>query len=525
MRIISPYFFLTLLFYVITKPNFAQSVNCTNCVGTPPVGLPSYCGNTQMVYNLNYWTTPSAGFNLIFEDNFNGTQINTNYWKIGGNAELDHIGENSCLKEENAFLSNGNLHLRIKNDPNCTCNVVDNNVVTAVQRNFSSSNLWTKDLYGPGRFEIRCKIPYMMGAFPAFWLYAPGYDNGYNHNQEIDVFEFIQDAPQPNCSNPGACEDELSKNYFIPYNAAKRIITTHHYSQPVVSFENRCAWQSCFITSAANSDDFHIYAVEWDENVIKWYYDNTLISTRTRWINVNIKTENFPNPTGLMGVGITNGLRYTTATNNYNNCVSVSNYMPTDLVVDYVKIYSRCQYTKTLCYPSDDSIYNTFGSDGFYANTINFSTSCQEWTVNSGQRLRVSGRDISIKNFHAYSGSDVLIKGVKINCALPIISSRLTDSTANSSTPNNEENIISNNQLEAIIPNPNNGAFLVKYQSSQDGNHILNIWNINGILMHSERIHTIGGINQTSLSCSHLPPGIYFIQISGIQRSLRLVIE
>ena len=52
------------------------------------------------------------------------------------------------------------------------------------QYDFTSGMIFSKDLFGEGIFEIRCKIPSGEDYWPAFWLFGDG--------GELDIFEFYE---------------------------------------------------------------------------------------------------------------------------------------------------------------------------------------------------------------------------------------------------------------------------------------------------------------------------------------------
>jgi beta-glucanase (GH16 family) len=87
------------------------------------------------------------------------------------------------------------------------------------------------------------------------------------------------------------------------------------------------------ISSGAFSDDYHVFAVEWEPNVIRWYVDGTLYSTLTpanlpsgsRWVY----DHNFFIILNLaVGGGWPGNPDSTTA-------------FPQQMLVDYVRVYQR----------------------------------------------------------------------------------------------------------------------------------------------------------------------------------------
>ena len=105
-----------------------------------------------------------------------------------------------------------------------------------------------------GRFEARIRLPYGQGIWPAFWMLGNNIQSaGWPACGEIDIMENIGREPaivHGTIHGPG-------------YSGASAIGS--QYS----------------LTSGAFSDAFHVYAVEWEPNQIRWYVDGNLYQTRT----------------------------------------------------------------------------------------------------------------------------------------------------------------------------------------------------------------------------------------------------
>jgi beta-glucanase (GH16 family) len=124
------------------------------------------------------------------------------------------------------------------------------------QCQYTSARILTKNKFTQayGRFEARIKIPYGQGIWPAFWMLGANIDTaGWPSCGEIDIMENIGREPSivhGTIHGPG-------------YSGASGIGAPYG------------------LTSGAFSDAFHVYAVEWDPNQIRWYVDGNLYQTRT----------------------------------------------------------------------------------------------------------------------------------------------------------------------------------------------------------------------------------------------------
>ncbi len=125
------------------------------------------------------------------------------------------------------------------------------------QCEYTSARLTTKQKFSQayGRVEARIKIPYGRGVWPAFWLLGSNIDQvGWPACGEIDIIENIGREPaivHGTLHGPG-------------YSAASSIGAP--YTLP---------------GGARFADDFHVYAIEWEPNAIRWYVDGKLYETRT----------------------------------------------------------------------------------------------------------------------------------------------------------------------------------------------------------------------------------------------------
>jgi len=113
---------------------------------------------------------------------------------------------------------------------------------------YTSARLTTKTLFAQayGRFEARIRIPRGQGIWPAFWLLGANDEAvGWPECGEIDIMENI--GKEPN-----------------------RVHGTVH--GPGYSGDKGIGGPST-LDAAAYGDDFHVYAVEWRRDDIRWLVD------------------------------------------------------------------------------------------------------------------------------------------------------------------------------------------------------------------------------------------------------------
>ncbi len=198
-------------------------------------------------------TPPSAKYTLSWSDEFNGPDgsppdaakwtydTGGNGW---GNKELEYYTN----RPQNVQVQGGNLVITAQKET-----YVGTDSVT---RKYTSSRLKTKGLFSQayGRFEARIKIPAGQGMWPAFWMLGNNIGSlGWPACGEIDIMENIG-------KEPGTIHGSLHGPS-----------TTKHTSDLTAPFR---------LPPGQNfADDFHVYAVEWDPDTVRFYVDGNRYAT------------------------------------------------------------------------------------------------------------------------------------------------------------------------------------------------------------------------------------------------------
>lgn len=182
------------------------------------------------------WVRP--GWELVWQDEFDGPEINDEYWthEVGGSGWGNGEAQYYTDDPRNAFIEDGFL------------------VIQALEENklgkrFTSARLMTRDKVevAYGRIEARIQIPYGQGVWPAFWMLGANLDRkGWPHNGEIDIMENIG-------SEPGIIHGTVHGPGYAGgdgVGGSKRLTGNGRYA-----------------------DDFHVFAIEWEEEEIRWYVD------------------------------------------------------------------------------------------------------------------------------------------------------------------------------------------------------------------------------------------------------------
>ena len=181
---------------------------------------------------------------LVWQDEFDGADINRALWRF----EEGHVRNNELQiytdAPENAFLRDGCLVIRAlrMGNPNCP------------YTSASLNTLGTQSvLYG--RLEIRAKLPYGKGIWPAFWtLGANIEDVPWPACGEIDIMEMVGGPER----NEATCP-------FGDHVGDHIVQGTIHYAD-----EQRGLQRAIELTGGKRfCDDFHIFTLDWTESCIK----------------------------------------------------------------------------------------------------------------------------------------------------------------------------------------------------------------------------------------------------------------
>lgn len=196
---------------------------------------------------------PPPSYVLTWSDEFNGANgslPDASKWvmETGGGGWGNNELESYTNRSQNAHVQDGNLLITAVKE---TYTGPD-----GITRNYTSARLKTQGKFDQkaGRFEARIKITQGQGMWPAFWMLGNNIDQvGWPACGEIDVMENIGKEPAiiwGSIHGPGYTGGSgVGSSYTLP--------------------------------SGKFADDFHLFAVEWETGVVRFYVDNNLYETRT----------------------------------------------------------------------------------------------------------------------------------------------------------------------------------------------------------------------------------------------------
>ncbi|MFN7944988.1 MAG: family 16 glycosylhydrolase [Blastocatellia bacterium] len=323
-----------------------------------------------------------AGYTLTWHDEFdgvNGSAPDPNWWdfELFGNYNGEKQAYTS--RRENSFVQDSNLVIRAIKETFTGADNVTREYTSARLRTLPGANGnagYTGFAQKYGRFEARIKLPAGQGLWPAFWMMGDNLlTTDWPGCGEIDVMEHIgqPSTVYSHLHGPGAT---------YPANA---------HLQGIFNLPN----------GAQFSSDYHVFALEWEPNELRWYVDGSLSKTvrptemptgstwvfnRPFFVLLNLAVGgNWPNDVFCL------------SQNQSSDCylAALNSTLPKDMLVDYVRVYAA---TSSNCGPSDS------------APVITTQPASQLYTPNASVTFTVSatGSGLSYqwrKNREAISGA------------------------------------------------------------------------------------------------------------------------
>ncbi|MCB9057053.1 MAG: family 16 glycosylhydrolase [Calditrichae bacterium] len=177
-------------------------------------------------------------YQLIWSDEFDGTQLNSDNWTFEtgaggwGNSELQFYTSRSA----NLSLADGIM------------------TITALKESYSGSSYTSariktqgKKFWKYGKIEARMKLPYGQGLWPAFWMLGESISTvSWPACGEIDIMEMIGGSGRENT-----------------------VYGTAHWDQ-----NGHSSYGGDYtLSNGTFSDDFHVFSIVWTPQSITWFVD------------------------------------------------------------------------------------------------------------------------------------------------------------------------------------------------------------------------------------------------------------
>jgi beta-glucanase (GH16 family) len=248
-------------------------------------------------------TPPSEHWELVWQDEFEGKELDPTNWTIvlmpdPYNNELQYYPDRPANSEgANVRVENGTLIIEARRED-------------FEHRKFTSARLNTKGkrefLYG--RFEARLRLPAEVGLWPAFWMLGANIGEvGWPACGEIDIVE-----------GKGRLPNWTSGALHRGPDPSANKITSQEYELPSGDFHA----------------DWHLFAVEWEPEQIRWFVDEVSFFTVDK--PADVESADWPFDHGHPFFLILN-----LALGGWfdNPHMPPDDLQPQHLLVDYVRVY------------------------------------------------------------------------------------------------------------------------------------------------------------------------------------------
>jgi beta-glucanase (GH16 family) len=234
----------------------------------------------------------ATNWNIVWQDEFDGSGINTSNWKFEngaggwGNNELEYYTNRS----ENARIENGNLLIEARKEAYGGMQYTSARMKTEGTKEFKY-----------GKIEARMKLPKGQGIWPAFWML------GSNINQGVGW--------------PGCGEIDIMENV----NNESNIHGTIHWD-----YNGHSEYGGT--SGAIDVTQYHTYSIEWNESSIKWFVDGVQYKEANIANSIN-GTDEFHKPFFILLNLAVGG--------NWPGSPDGTTQFPAKMYVDYVRVYQN----------------------------------------------------------------------------------------------------------------------------------------------------------------------------------------
>ncbi|MEI6062716.1 MAG: family 16 glycosylhydrolase, partial [Bacteroidota bacterium] len=174
------------------------------------------------------------GMQLVWSDEFNASTVNMENWsyEIGGGGWGNSELETYTSLGDNSFVADGKLNI----------------VATKNYSGYYSARMVTKGKkeFKYGRIDIRAKMPFGQGIWPALWMLGSNISSaGWPRCGEIDIMEYLG-------------------------HDVTRVYGTAHYDEG----GHKSQGGSYVLPNGQGyNSQFHVFTILWQENSIIWYVD------------------------------------------------------------------------------------------------------------------------------------------------------------------------------------------------------------------------------------------------------------
>jgi len=182
------------------------------------------------------------GYTLVWNDEFSGSAINTDYWVFEAGTGCPHLcgwgnDELQYYRSQNAWVDEGVLIIEARRE-------------NFGGRQFTSARMKTqgRQSFQYGRIDIRALLPIGQGMWPALWMLGDNITTvGWPRCGEIDIMEMV-----------GGGGRENTVHGTVHWHTDRHVHAGGSYTMP----------------SGIFADKYHVFSIVWDETHIRFMVNN-----------------------------------------------------------------------------------------------------------------------------------------------------------------------------------------------------------------------------------------------------------
>jgi beta-glucanase (GH16 family) len=245
-------------------------VSCGSGGSSKNLGSASSATTSSVVTNSSASSSASPAvshWQLVWNDEFDGGSLDASKWRYEQSC-LASGTELQCYtnRPENVSVSDGKLHIAARKEK--FTGPLWSNENEKITQDYTSGRIdsitgkWTY-----GRIEVNAKMPQGKGIVPAIWLLPVV--QGQSKNGKYGEW-------------PASGEIDILESFFpnSDGNGTNDIHGTLIYGE--ASPGTRAATGTAYTPTNKIWENYHVYALEWEEGEMRWYFDDVHYATQTK---------------------------------------------------------------------------------------------------------------------------------------------------------------------------------------------------------------------------------------------------
>lgn len=201
---------------------------------------------------------------LVWRDEFNDKKLSPKKWNILTREQSKH-NELQYYVPDEVYIERGSLRLRSR-------------VRDYGSMHYTSGRVDTSGKFAPvyGRFEVRAKLPGGKGLWPAHWLYPQNRDWA----MERLMTQAVTNGQERLIPEERPWYSEIDIMEFLGHETNVLYGTLHYHTFDGQKKSSSGKWKG----DVDYTKDFHVYVLEWEPAVMRWFIDGNLIHSTTNGI-------------------------------------------------------------------------------------------------------------------------------------------------------------------------------------------------------------------------------------------------